>query len=296
MTRRHPQGQFGLEARMLTVMALVGLVYTGIGWGLHLLGMPTTAIIVLAGAVLAAQWLGSERFALAATKARLVDPAQAPALHAILDRLCALTGQAKPRLAGNADPAPNAFAVGRSRRHAVIVITRGLRQLEPREVEAVLAHELAHIDHGDIAVMTIASAWALAMAWVALTIDELTRKVLGPLDVGIALLAMLGAVVMGTVSAIAYLPVCALSRYRELAADRTAAMQLGQPALLASVLAKLQGGSGAIPREDLRDQSVPMIGFVAGPDAMGGLFSTHPTLASRLAQLNRLQIGPPGRP
>jgi heat shock protein HtpX len=271
-------------------MALVGLVYAGIGWGLHLLGMSTTAIIVLAAAVLAAQWLGSERFALAATKAREVDPAQAPALHAILDRLCALTGQPKPRLAGNADPAPNAFAVGRSRRHAVIVTTRGLRDLEPREVEAVLAHELAHIEHGDIAVMTIASSWALAMAWAALTIDELTRKLLGPMDLGIALLAMLGAVVMGTVSAIAYLPVCALSRYRELAADRTAAMQLGQPALLAAVLAKLHGGNGAIPRQDLRDQAVPMIGFVAGPDAMGGVFSTHPTLTSRLAQLDRLQI------
>jgi heat shock protein HtpX len=296
MTPRRHQGRVGLEARMLIAMALLGLVYAGIGWGLHLLGMSAWAIAVLAAAVLAAQWLGTERLALAATGSREVAPEEVPTLHQALERLCALTGLPKPRLAVSPDQVPNAFTVGRSRHRAMIVVTWGLRcRLEPRELEAVLAHELAHIEHRDVAVMTLASSWALALEWLArglttgteagagvLRRDPLSEA--GPLVVAVAVAAMATAVV----SAIAHLPLRALSRYRELAADRTAAVHLGQPALLASVLVKVHGESSGIPSADLRRQSVPAIGIVARPGRFGGWFSTHPSLARRLSQLDAL--------
>lgn len=169
MAPRQHQRPGGLEVRMLAAMALLGLLYAGIGWGLHLLvGLPAWAIVVLAAAVVGLQWVGTERLALAATGAREVDPEQAPGLHQALERLCALSDQPKPRLAVSSDRAPNAFTVGRSHRHAVIVVTWGLRYwLDPPELEAVLAHELAHIEHRDIAVMTLASSWALALAGLA---------------------------------------------------------------------------------------------------------------------------------
>ena len=304
MAPRHRRGRLGLDVRMLAAMALLGLVYAGFGWGLHLLGMPAWAIAVLAGGVLTVQWLGTERLALAATGAREVAPEQVPTLHQALVRLCALTGQPTPRLALSPDQAPNAFTVGRSRRHAVIVVTWGLRcRLEPRELEAVLAHELAHIEHRDVAVMTLASSWALALAWVARVLgtglrtgaavarsDRLFAVDLLLSDVGLlgTVVAVVAAAATAAASAIAYLPLRALSRYRELAADRTAAIQLGQPALLASVLVKVHAESSAIPAADLRRQGVPAIGFVARPGPFASWFPTHPSLARRLSQLDAL--------
>jgi heat shock protein HtpX len=253
--------------------------------------MPSWAIVVLAAVVLALQWLGTEPLALAATGARQVDPEQAPDLHQALERLCALTGQPKPRLALSSDQAPNAFTVGRSHRHAVIVVTWGLRYwLGPPELEAVLAHELAHIEHRDIAVMTLASSLALALAGLARRLAR-TLQWLMELGSGTALAVGIVAVAASSVvSAIAYLPLRALSRYRELAADRTAAIQLGRPALLASVLVKCQQESSRIPSADLRAQAVPAIGFVAKPSRFGAWFSTHPSLARRLSQLDALQV------
>jgi heat shock protein HtpX len=178
----------------------------------------------------------------------------------------------------------------------MIVVTWGLRcRLDPRELEAVLAHELAHIEHRDVAVMTLASSWVLALEWLArgltgatqagarvLRLDPLSE--VGPLVAAVAVAAMATAVV----SAIAHLPLRALSRYRELAADRTAAIQLGQPALLASALVKVDDEQQGIPTADLRGRGVPAIGFVARPGGPGGWFSTHPSLARRLGQLDTL--------
>lgn len=289
---------------MLVAMALLCLVYAGIGCGMHLLGVPVWATAVLAGGVLAGQWLGTERLALAATGAREVAPEQVPTLYQALVRLCALTGQPTPRLALSPDQAPNAFTVGRSRRRAMIVVTWGLRcRLEPRELEAVLAHELAHIEHRDVAVMTLASSWALALAWVARVLgtglrtgaavarsDRLFAVDLLLSDVGLlgTVAAVVGAATTAVASAVAYLPLRALSRYRELAADRAATIHLGQPALLASVLVKVQAESSGIPAADLRRQSVPAIGFVARPGPLARWFPTHPSLARRLSQLDAL--------
>jgi heat shock protein HtpX len=283
MARHRPRG---LEVRMLTAMALLGLIYAGIGWTLHWLGLPGWAVAALAALVLAGQWMGTERLALVATAAREVGPEQAPALHQAMERLCALTGQPKPRLALSTAPEPNAFTVGRSRRHATIVATEALcRCLDQRELEAVLAHELAHIQHRDVAVMTIASSFALALAWLVRMISRAALAVGDAgLDLDLEALPVLGVVVAG----IAHLPLRALSRYRELAADRTAAVQLGQPALLASVLVKVHGERDRIPSADLRVRGVPAIGLVARPTRWGPWLSTHPTLARRLSQLESL--------
>jgi heat shock protein HtpX len=288
MARHRPRG---LEVRMLTAMAVLGLISAGIGWTLHWLGLPGWAVAALAALVLAGQWVGTERLALAATAAREVGPERAPALHQAMDRLCALTGQPKPRLALSMAPEPNAFTVGRSRRHATIVVTEALcRRLDQRELEAALAHELAHIQHRDVAVMTIASSFALALAWLVRMIGRAVMVVADAGGLDLEALPVLAVVVAGIAAvtlatAIAHLPLRALSRYRELAADRTAAVQLGQPALLASVLVKVHGERDRLPRADLRARGVPAIGLVARPTRWGPWFSTHPTLARRLRQL-----------
>ena len=135
---------------MLFTMALLGGVYAGSG-GEHRLGVPVPVVVLPAAIVLAAQWRGTERLTVVATRAEELGPERAPDLHQPLDRLCALRDLPKPRLALSRDGAPNAFTVGRTRRHTTIVVTSGLRwHLEPREVEAVFAHELAHIQHHDV--------------------------------------------------------------------------------------------------------------------------------------------------
>lgn len=168
MAGRTPTHTLTLQARILAALALLVVVYAGFGRLLVNYGVPIRWVVLGAAAVLVAQWLPSERLALAVTKARLVDQRQAPRLHATLERLCALTGQPKPRVALTRDRAANAFMVGRSRRHTTIIVTRGLLRLDPPELEAALAHELAHIDHRDVAVMTLASSFAVALAWLLL--------------------------------------------------------------------------------------------------------------------------------
>jgi heat shock protein HtpX len=170
----------------------------------------------------------------------------------------------------------------------------------------VLAHELAHIEHHDVAVMTLASSWALALAWVARVLGTGLRTTAAVArsdrpfavdlllsDVGLlgTVAAVVGAGTTAVASAIAYLPLRALSRYRELAADRTAAIHLGQPTLLAAVLVKVHDERGGIPAADLRRQSVPAIGLVARPGPFARWFPTHPSLARRLSQLDALLPG-----
>jgi heat shock protein HtpX len=262
---------------MLVAMCLLGGVYAGFGWVLHRLGVPVAVVAGLAAVVLVAQWRGTERLAMVATRAEELGPERAPDLHQMLERLCALRDLPKPRLALSRDGAPNAFTVGRTRRRATIVVTSGLRwHLEPREVEAVLAHELAHIQHHDVAVMTMASSFAVALAAVARAAGDLGRLSLdwGWEPTGIAVIVFAYSLVVGPIfavaGAVAHIPLLALSRYRELAADRTAAVQLGQPALLAAALVRAHHGQGQIPTTDLRARACPGSGWWRGRAGSAG--------------------------
>jgi heat shock protein HtpX len=229
-----------------------------------------------------------------------VSPQEAPELHAIIDRLCALADMPKPKVAVADSDVPNAFATGRSPQRAVVCATTGImRRLSPAELEGVLSHELSHVAHRDVTVMTIAS-------FVGVLAGFLTRIALysgmgnrrgnnnGP---PIVLIITLVSVV---VYALSFLLTRALSRYRELAADRAGAILTGQPSALASALVKISGDMARIPSRDLR-QAEPFNAFfftpaVAPGFSLSSLFSTHPTIERRLEQLTRIstQLGQPG--
>ncbi len=286
----------GLNWRMfVTGLALV-LLYGIIVTVLLRLGVSTLLVVVIAGVALVSQYYFSDKIAMFSMHAHEVTPAQEPHLHEIVDRLCLLANMPKPRVGVAEMDMPNAFATGRNPNHAVICATRGLmRRLSDEELEAVLAHELSHVAHRDVAVMTIASG-------VGMLAGLISRIAMwGAMFSGggrsrdgenLVLLEMITWLVSLLVYVIAYLLTMALSRYRELAADRSGAILIGKPSVLASALVHITGDIGRIPRTDLR-QAEGMNAFFFAPALASGtaasLFSTHPSLEVRLDQLNKLE-------
>jgi heat shock protein HtpX len=290
----------GLTARMVFTMFLLGLLFVVVGAVLVYRFGPFG--LVLAGGFLVAQWFFSDRVALFSMGGKEVSPEEAPELHAIVDRLCALADMPKPKVAIADSDVPNAFATGRTPKRAVVCATTGIMQrLTPAELEGVLSHELSHVAHRDVTVMTIAS-------FVGVLAGFLTRMTLysgmgnrrGNNNGGGAPVILIVTLVSVVVYALSFLLIRALSRYRELAADRAGAVLTGQPSALASALVKITGEMGRIPSRDLR-QAEPFNAFFFAPAVAPGfslssLFSTHPTIERRLEQLNRIsaQLGQPG--
>jgi len=288
----------GLSARMAFTMFLLGLLFVVLGAVLvRYLG--ALGLILIAG-FMVAQWFFSDRVALYSMGGREVSPQEAPELHAMIDRLCALADMPKPKVAIADSDVPNAFATGRTPQRAVVCATTGImRRLSPAELEGVLSHELSHVAHRDVTVMTVAS-------FVGVLAGFLTRMVLysgmgnrrgndsGP---PVVLVITLVSIV---VYALSFLLTRALSRYRELAADRAGAVLTGRPSELASALVKISGDMARIPTRDLR-QAEPFNAFfftpaVAPGFSLSSLFSTHPTTERRLEQLTRIstELGRPG--
>jgi heat shock protein HtpX len=277
-------------ARMGFTMFLLGLLLVVLG-GLLVTYFQWFGLIFFAG-FLVAQWFFSDKLALYGMGARIVTPEEAPELHGIIDRLCAISDMPKPRVAIADTDIPNAFATGRSPKNAVVCATTGImRRLDDAELEGVLAHELSHVAHRDVTVMTIAS-------FVGVLAGFLTRMVMysgmgrrnnndnGPPVV----LVVLGVSII--VYAVSFLLTRALSRYRELAADRAGAYITTRPSALASALVKISGDMSRIPTRDLR-QAEPFNAFFFTPAVSPGLslssfFSTHPPLEKRLDQLARI--------
>ncbi|HEY5111580.1 MAG TPA: zinc metalloprotease HtpX [Acidimicrobiales bacterium] len=286
-----------LNVRMfITGLALVAL-YAIIVSVMLSLGVSTVLVIVIAGALIFSQYFFSDKIAMYSMHAHEVTPAQEPKLHEIVDRLCLLADMKKPRVGVSEMDMPNAFATGRSPNHAVICATRGLmNRLSDEELEAVLAHELSHVAHRDVAIMTIASGVGLLAGLVSRI--AMFGAMFGGGGRGgkgsqnIVLLEMVTMLVSILIYVVAYLLTMALSRYRELAADRSGAILIGKPSVLASALVHITGDIGKIPRTDLR-KSEGMNAFFFAPALAGGtaakLFSTHPSLEQRLDQLSKLE-------
>jgi heat shock protein HtpX len=202
----------------------------------------------------------------------------------------------KPRVGVAEMDIPNAFATGRSPKHAVICATRGLmNRLSDEELEAVLAHELSHVAHRDVAIMTIASGVGMLaglVSRIAMWSAMFSGGGRGRNGQNIVLVEMATWIVSLVIYVIAYLLTMALSRYRELAADRSGAILIGKPSVLASALVHITGDMGRIPRTDLR-KAESMNAFFFAPALASGtaasLFSTHPSLEKRLDQLNKLE-------
>ena len=278
----------GLTARMGLVVVLLVVLYLGF---MALLtayaGIGALPLIALLAVGLGwAQWYFSDSIAMRVMRAREVSPQQAPELHGVIDRLVALADMPKPRVAVADTDLPNAFATGRTPNHAVVCVTTGLlRRLDADEVEGVLAHELSHVAHRDVSVMTVASTLGvlagLIMRW-GLYFGGGGRD----RNNAVVFLAVWAASI--AVYAISFLLTRALSRYRELSADRSAAYLTGKPSALAAALTRISGDMARIPTRDLR-QAESMNAFFITPairgQSIGALFSTHPPLEQRLAQL-----------
>ena len=280
-----------LTVRMLTVVFLLGLLYVAFVAALVVLLKSTVLIIVIVAALLAAQYWYSDRIVLFAMHAHEVTPEQSPQLHGAVDRLCALADMPKPRIALADSDLPNAFATGRDADHTVLCVTSGLlRRLEPAELDGVLAHELSHVAHRDVAVITIASFLGVIAGLVArfALYSGIGRR----RDQNTALIFAAVMVVSTTVYALSFLLIRALSRYRELAADRSAAQLTGRPSALASALVKVDGEMAGIPTKDLRTaQSFNAFFFAPAftkERSLGNLFSTHPSLQQRLDALAKI--------
>ncbi|HEX3948053.1 MAG TPA: zinc metalloprotease HtpX [Acidimicrobiales bacterium] len=295
----------GLTGRMFLTGLLLVVLYGVFGAVLFHFLHSFVAMFVIIGALLFCQYWFSDKIALWGMHGRIVSAEEAPELHGAVDRLCALADMPKPRVAIADTDIPNAFATGRSPKAAVVCATTGLmRRLEEPEIEAVLAHEISHVAHRDVAIMTIASSLGV--------IAGLTTRVMlyaglfgggrgGNTNSAGQMAAMEGIIMLVSIAvyAVSFLLTRALSRYRELAADRSGAILIGRPSLLASALVKITGEMGRIPTKDLRSAEpfnafffTPAIAQKPGRQqgmSIGTLFSTHPTLERRLAQLAQLE-------
>lgn len=298
MARNRYAPDRGLTARMGGTMFVLGLLYVVLMGVLIYAGLGYGFVFAIAGFSAWAQWYFSDRVALFSMGARKVTPEQAPQVHAIVDRLCATADMPKPAVAIADTDMPNAFATGRSSKRAVVCVTTGLlRRLDAEELEGVLSHELSHVAHRDVLVMTVASfvgvlAGFLTRSWLW---GGLTRR--RSSDGNGALAFLLIMVVSILVYAISFILVRMLSRYRELSADRAGALMTGRPAALGRALQKITGDMGRIPTNDLRAKE-PMNAFfiapaLAGGKSMASLFATHPPLDKRLEQLAKIsaQLG-----
>lgn len=291
-TRFRPDRQ--LTARMVLTVFLLGLVYVAFVAALIVLLKSVVLIVVIAGGLLAAQYWFSDRIALLAMRAKVVTPQQEPRLHGIIDRLCATADMPKPRVAVADTDLPNAFATGRNTKRAVVCVTTGLlRRLDNDELDGVLAHELSHIAHRDVVVMTVASFLGVLAGLV--TRFAFYSQLFGGRRRGndqTYLLVMAVMAVSAVVYAASFLLIRALSRYRELAADRAAAILTGRPSALASALTKVSDEMRRIPTRDLRAAEAFNAFFFAPAigerTSLSTLLSTHPTLQRRLDQLGAI--------
>jgi heat shock protein HtpX len=279
----------GLQTRMVLTMFLLGLVYVAFMGVLFAAGAGAVTIVVIAAGLFAVQLFTSDKLALAAMGAKEVSPAQAPELHAMIERLCVQADLPKPKIAVADTPMPNAFAMGRSQKHSTVCATTGIMKLlSPTELEGVMAHELTHIANRDVAIMTIASFFAS----IASMITQFGFFFGGGMgsgddDDGPSFLVVM--LVSLLVYVISFMLMMALSRYREFAADRGSAVITGRPSGLASALVKISSINQQIPTKDLRASEMQAFFIAPVGKTISGLFATHPPIEQRLARLQRLE-------
>jgi heat shock protein HtpX len=320
MARTRYASDPGLIARMGATMFLLGLAFAGFATALVFLIMYYTshrggggsainvdALIVFAAVIgvgsAFASYYWSDKIALRTSGARLVGPNDGPEaarLHAIVDRICALADMPKPRVAIAPTQMANAFATGRNSKTAVLCATEGImrKNLSDEELEGVLAHEMSHVAHKDVAVMTIAAFLGIVAALMvrfAFYSELFGGGRRGGNNNNNALLIIPVMLLSIVTYVVAFLLIRMLSRYRELSADRSGALLTGRPSALASALVKVTGDMGRIPTRDLREAE-PLNAFYFAPalrpgpgQGIAAIFSTHPSLERRLKQLEKIQ-------
>jgi heat shock protein HtpX len=291
MKRRSYGRDAGLSLRIVLTTTMLGLLYVVFAVVLfQVLNVGLVPMVLIVVALAFFQYYTSDKLALKASGAKIVERDEAPQLHEMVERLCAMADLPKPRIAVIDTDVPNAFATGRSPKHAAVAVTRGLWQrLEPQEVEGVLAHELSHIGNRDVLIMTLASFFAMLAG--VLTRFGLYSGMFGGgrsrdnNSVPVWLIVLVVSVVTYFLSQILIL---AISRYREFAADRGSALITGAPEHLMSALQKISSDMFRIPQQDLRQVETMNAFFIIPTSvkrATSQLFLTHPPLEKRLAAL-----------
>ena len=309
MERKNFGRDRGLSLRMLLTSALLGLLYVVFAVVLFsVFNFSLIAMLVIVIGIAVFQYFSSAKIALAASGAKIVSAEEAPELHAMVERLCAMANLPKPRVAIVDSDVPNAFATGRNPKHAAVAVTSGLwRRLEPQEIEAVLGHELSHIANRDVLVMTVASFFAMLAAM--LTRFGLYAGMFGGFGGGFGggnrggnnnqtpvwLIVFLVSVV---VYAISWILIRTISRYREYAADRGSAIITGAPENLMSALQKISSNITQIPQRDLREVQGMNAFFIIPTNwktNMSEWMMDHPPLEKRLAALSEIarEMGKP---
>jgi heat shock protein HtpX len=277
---------------MVLTLFLLGAVYAILIGALFAAGASAIVIVIVAGVLFLVQFFTSDKIALASFGAKEVSPAEAPELHAIIERLCIQADLPKPRVAIADSEMPNAFAMGRSQKSATVCCTTAILELlSPAELEAVIGHELTHVKNRDVMVMTLAGFFATVASFIAQFGFFFGGFGGGDGDgednsFGLVIL------VSFFVYAISFLLLRALSRYREFAADRGSAILTGRPSALSSALLKISGTMQRVPDRDLR-AAEGLSAFFIFPartkNSIMNLFSDHPPIEARLARLQRIE-------
>jgi heat shock protein HtpX len=304
MKRKSYGRDAGLSLRMLFTSFLLGLLYVIFAIVLlQYLNVGLVPMLVIVIGLAFFQYYTSDKLALKAAGAKIVERDQAPELHDLVERLCAMADLPKPKVAIVDTDVPNAFATGRSPKHAAVAVTSGLwRRLDKEEIESVLAHELSHVANRDVLVMTLASFFAMLAA--LLTRFGLYAGMFGggnrnnnnstPVWLIIFVASLLTYV-------ISFILIRTISRYREYAADRGSALITGAPENLMSALQKISSQITMIPDRDLREVA-GMNAFFIIPTSVkqrtAELFMDHPPLEKRLAALEKIarEMGRPVAP
>jgi heat shock protein HtpX len=285
----------GLQTRMLLTLFLLGLVYAVLIGVLFAAGVGAVTIAVIAGVLFLVQYFTADKIVLASMGAKIVEPSDgeyARRMHIAIDRLCIQANLPKPRVAIADTQMPNAFAIGRSPKTATVCATTGLlAMLSDPELDAVLAHELTHVQNRDVLVMTIASFFASIASFIVQMGFWFGGMFDDENDNGISALAVIA--ISAVVYMVSFVLLQALSRYREFAADRGSAIITGRPSALISALYKIEGGMNRIPQQDLRAANGELAAFYIFPpkakQTVASLFATHPPLEARVAALQRYE-------
>ncbi|GAC1513008.1 MAG: zinc metalloprotease HtpX [Chloroflexota bacterium] len=286
-----------LQMRMAFTMILLTFIYIVFAAVLFRFTRFGMFVFVIPLAGLFFQYYFSDKIVLSSVGARIVTGEQAPAVYSIIERLSQQADLPMPRVGIMNSPMPNAFATGRGPSHAVVVVTTGLlHELPPQELEAVLAHEMTHIRNRDMVVMTMAGSFAAVASWIVqmgfwFGLGDSRDDNRGG---GLSFLAIL--LISLVVSIVSHILVMTLSRYREYAADRGAALMIGAPEQLQSALLRISGTMQSIPTRDLREAEPLAALFFASPtkhsvgQTVSEIFSDHPSVEKRVARLQQLSL------
>ena len=275
---------------MLLTIFLLGLLYVAFVVVLLAAGAGVVLMVVVIGGLTLAQLFLSDKIGLTAMGAKEVSPEEAPGLHAMIERLCIQADLPKPRIAVADSDVPNAFAMGRSQNKATVCCTTGImRVLSPSELEGVMGHELSHVKHRDVMIMTIASFFA-SVAALMLQFGFFFGGGGDDDDGGLPFIVVLLASFV--VYIVSFFLMLALSRYREFAADRGSALITGRPSALSSALVKISGAMQQVPTQDLREAERMNAFFIVPTSVKGAvqtLFATHPPMEKRIERLQQLE-------